>query len=119
MQQKHDNLAAALDFIEKVGEAYLFPIIGYGSDGPIIPVKWGKDNSTRPDTIRQYAEDYPGCAFGIHLGNSGMVVVDVDDKGGIRKDGTPRGDGTKVMGGASSRGLRVPRGHPASQHTFW
>lgn len=106
--QKHDNLAAALDFIEKVGEAYLFPIIGYGSDGPIIPVKWGKDNSTRPDTIRQYAEDYPGCAFGIHLGNSGMVVVDVDDKGGTRKDGSVRRDGTKVMEELRAEGFEFP-----------
>lgn len=89
MQHKHDNLAAALDFQSKTG-AHLFPILRYGQDGPKFPFRWGEpeNHSNDPEQIKVWAKLFPGCAFGVNLGASEMVVVDVDDKHGDERDGT-------------------------------
>lgn len=76
--QKHDNLAAALAFIEETG-AYLFPISRY-APGPKIPIPWTSQSSNDPEQVKEWARDYAGCGFGVHLGKSGLAVLDIDDK---------------------------------------
>ena len=52
-------------------------------DGP----SWIPFVTTDPDTIRGYADRYPGCNFGVCPG-AGFVVIDVDVKGGKTGDVT-------------------------------
>lgn len=82
------NLQAALDFNDRTG-AWLFPILRY-DPAPRFPFKWGEEgnHSNSPEQLKAWDKKYPGCAFAIHLGASGMVVVDVDDKGDGKVDGT-------------------------------
>ena len=48
---------------------------------PLTPHGY-KDGSTDPEQIAAWAERWPGCSWGIDLGRSGLVVLDVDVKGG-------------------------------------
>ena len=41
-----------------------------------------KDGSTDPEQIKAWADHWPGCSWGIDLGRSGLVVLDVDVKKG-------------------------------------
>jgi hypothetical protein len=53
---------------------------------PLIKA-WQKAASTHPDHIRAWAKQWPNALVGISCGQSGLLVVDLDDKNGKQGSG--------------------------------
>jgi len=80
------NLEAALSFLSRWPQAHLFPAYWNTETGNHnTAVKWGSDASNDPEQIKRWAVQYPGWYFCVDLrpdGNTGLSVVDVDNKKG-------------------------------------
>lgn len=82
-----DNLKTALDFLAVCPDARLFPAIWHADKHQHQGcIKWGSQSSNDPEKIKAWARKWPKAYFCIALAQSGMSVVDVDDKNG--KSGT-------------------------------
>lgn len=86
------NLEAALSFLSRWPQAHLFPAYWNTETGNHnTAVKWGSDASNDPEQIKRWAIQYPGWYFCVDLrpdGNTGLSVVDVDNKKGKNGNAT-------------------------------
>ncbi len=57
---------------------HVFPV-RHGCAKPPL-VKWTDNASDDPEQIKAWAREHPGCNWGVNCGDSGLAVVDVDDK---------------------------------------
>jgi hypothetical protein len=76
--------AVARAFLKLHPNAKLFPAKYKAGHKPLC--KWGTQSSSDPATIEKWAKKYASAYFCIALKQSGLLVVDVDDKGG--RDGS-------------------------------
>ena len=104
------NLDAALAFLADNPKARLFPAREYKDGQHKALVTWSTESSERPERIRAWAKQHPGCYFCLDAVRSPYTVLDPDDKHG--KDGNAvlaaleREHGTlpKTMGSKSPTG---------------
>lgn len=72
----------AVSLVEQTG-AYVFPKVPKDHPkGWYAYVKWATESSNDPIVVAQWFEKYPDALIGIHMGPSGMVGIDLDDKHG-------------------------------------
>lgn len=60
---------------------YVFPIVPGKSKPPLIS-GWQEQSTTDQQRIAQWAEQFPGCNWGVYCEKSGLCVIDVDNKHG-------------------------------------
>lgn len=110
-----DSLKVAEKFLWRMPGAYLFPTRPgtkelYSTDTP-------KHADNDHDTIHRWATVcHPGCNWGVLLWRSGLVVVDIDIKGGV--DGEATWMMMQAKHGATRPALTV-RTPSGGRHLYW
>jgi len=76
-----DPLDVALSLAREAGW-YVFPVNPDPKAGKQPYVRWNDEATTDPEQIATWwSIDFPGAYIGVHTGRSGLVVVDIDEKG--------------------------------------
>lgn len=78
------NLDIALHFLEYYPQAKLFPAIWDSGHKP--RVAWSKESSGDSRVVKAWAAQWPGCYFCIAMVQSGMALIDTDNKNGKQGD---------------------------------
>ena len=78
------NLDIALRFLEYYPQAKLFPAIWDSGHKP--RVAWSKESSGDSRVVKAWAAQWPGCYFCIAMKQSGMALIDTDNKNGKQGD---------------------------------
>jgi hypothetical protein len=68
---------SAADIAEGMGW-YMLPIRTHGGQKRPAMKGWQAAATCDPDEVRALFEAHPGCQVGVHVGRSGLVVVDID-----------------------------------------